>query len=166
MKDPRALTKDQLVEIVQKIRDCLWLMEEDRDGIKKEHGKKFLTKCLEGRHPDTGYPEYYNPDKDWESEVVEDVARVLTDAGLGPTKPLPKNAGYPERTPDQCWKDDEIQFPRLLWELVGIGIIDFLKDKGWTDLEASMNLPREKIEEIFDRAERRWEKTIKEDKKP
>ena len=53
-----------------------------------------------------------------------------------------------------AWKDNSIQFPRLLAELWACGL-----DSGvYDNLEASMNLSRKRIYELFERAEKEWER--------
>jgi hypothetical protein len=66
---------------------------------------------------------------------------------------------------DKLWKRDDIQFPRLLAEIsANVNI----HKKDWRDLENSMDLSTEQINEIFERAHVAWEKAKKEalDKKP
>lgn len=63
MKHPDELSLDQAREIVRKIRDLLWL-----DLL---HDKESL-----------------NPDKEWDSETLDSVAEVMTEAGLRPDDEL------------------------------------------------------------------------------
>jgi hypothetical protein len=60
--------------------------------------------------------------------------------------------------PRSPWHDNSIQFPRLLAELNALGIHQFLKEAEWQSLEASMDLERDKIMELFYRAEKEWER--------
>lgn len=53
---------------------------------------------------------------------------------------------------DEIWKDNNIQFPRLLAEINAIG----LTDKQYLDLGSSMDLARWEIDELFNRAETQW----------
>lgn len=55
---------------------------------------------------------------------------------------------------DQAWVDDDIQFPRLLAEIRATG----LSNSQYKALQASMDLPRARINEIFDRAQAQFEK--------
>lgn len=54
---------------------------------------------------------------------------------------------------DWLWNDDDIQLPRLLAEINAVG----LSKKQYKELSQSMDLPRELIDELLDRAERRWQ---------
>jgi hypothetical protein len=56
--------------------------------------------------------------------------------------------------PDANWKNDDIQFPRLLAELYAT--LD-LSDAQWDDLCASMDLEREQVLEVFERADVVWQ---------
>jgi hypothetical protein len=55
------------------------------------------------------------------------------------------------------WNLDAIQFPRLLDELAAIGVPQLLKEGEWDALEESMDLPRERIMELFGRASTAWQ---------
>lgn len=59
----------------------------------------------------------------------------------------------PHRGDSTIWDSDEIQFPRLLAELVAAGVID----DDLRGVEDSMDLPAAKIKTLFQRAERTWE---------
>ena len=56
------------------------------------------------------------------------------------------------RDPNKNWKNDDIQFPRLLSELAGLVSLSQLES-----LSESMDLEVHQIEELFDRAEAVWE---------
>ena len=51
------------------------------------------------------------------------------------------------------WNDNGIQFPRLLAEIWAVG----LTDEQYRLLEDSMDLHRKEIDELFERAESRFE---------
>lgn len=57
------------------------------------------------------------------------------------------------RTPDERWADDATQFPRLLDEIVAVG----LTDEQLAGLCESMDLEPERINELFDRAQAAWD---------
>ena len=59
--------------------------------------------------------------------------------------------------PANLWSNNTVQFMRLLAELRALGVHQFLREAEWQALEASMDLEREKIMELFDRAENSWE---------
>jgi hypothetical protein len=53
------------------------------------------------------------------------------------------------------WKNNAIQFPRLLAEInANVGI----SSKDWDALCASMDLTSEEVGELFDRADAEWER--------
>lgn len=60
--------------------------------------------------------------------------------------------------PGDNWKNDDIQFPRLLSEMYAT--LE-LCDEQWEDLCTSMDLSREQILEVFERADAVWQ-SIKE----
>lgn len=51
------------------------------------------------------------------------------------------------------WKNDKIQFPRLLTEIRAIG----LTSTQYGELHESMDLSRDEIDEILERAEKEWQ---------
>lgn len=51
------------------------------------------------------------------------------------------------------WEDDSIQFPRLLSEIIAVG----LSETQWDDLLLSMDLTSDELSELFDRAQAAWE---------
>lgn len=53
------------------------------------------------------------------------------------------------------WDDNSIQFPRLISEMNAI--VDWDGDN-WNDLLGSMDLTEVELNDLFDRAENRWEK--------
>jgi len=59
--------------------------------------------------------------------------------------------------PKDIWKDDSIQFPRLLAEIMAVG----LTEKQWDDIETSMNIEEDELSELFDRAQTEWEEVKK-----
>lgn len=61
MKNPNSLDHDQLLDVVERIQAVLWLEPDERD-------------------------ETWNPDKEWDSETIEQVAAVMTEHGLRPDK--------------------------------------------------------------------------------
>jgi hypothetical protein len=70
------------------------------------------------------------------TRVTADRERYLIRAGLDP------------------WKDDSIQFPRLLAE---IAATVELRGADYAALGESMDLTPEQIDELFDRAQQRWQ---------
>lgn len=61
----------------------------------------------------------------------------------------------------ELWNRDEIQFPRLLSEIMAVG----LTEQQWDELLASMDLESDELSELFERAQTAWE-TIKERTRP
>jgi len=55
------------------------------------------------------------------------------------------------------WKNDSIQFPRLLSEIIAGG----LSNKQWNYLLAEMDIDSSELNELFDRAQVKWEKAKK-----
>ena len=55
------------------------------------------------------------------------------------------------------WSDDSVQFPRLLAEINACG----LSEGQYNDIAGSMDLPRERVDELFDRAEAAWDKHLR-----
>ena len=53
-----------------------------------------------------------------------------------------------------CWKNDYVQFARMLSEIRASG----LSDNQYTDLKVSMELDRSDIDKVLERAETEWEK--------
>jgi hypothetical protein len=51
------------------------------------------------------------------------------------------------------WKNNGVQFARLLSEISAVG----LTDQQYTDLGTSMDLPRERIDELLRRADEEFE---------
>jgi hypothetical protein len=52
------------------------------------------------------------------------------------------------------WQRNEIQFPRLLAEIMAAGAID---ENAWTAICQSMDLQTEELRELFDRAQTDWD---------
>lgn len=52
------------------------------------------------------------------------------------------------------WQRNDIQFPRLLAEIMAAGAID---ENAWTAICQSMDLQTEELRELFDRAQTEWE---------
>lgn len=165
MKLPRQLSKRQLVKIVETIRDWLYMDQDDLDTIKDEYGNAFATKLT--KHADehkntTVLFDYLNPNKTWDPDITDGVMEVLTNAGLVPTYPMTPREAYRKPTPNENWKDDSIQFPRLLDALPDAGAIYLMGEAEWRALEQDMGLPHEKIMEIFTRAEEECDRIKKE----
>lgn len=59
MKKPKDLSKEELVLIVDCVQATLWLDTDSKGG-------------------------FWNPDKEWDSETIEEVARALAASGLRP----------------------------------------------------------------------------------
>lgn len=55
------------------------------------------------------------------------------------------------------WDNDKIQFPRLLEEIRAVG----LTEEQYKELERSMDLSKDRIDELFERAMTAWEKIKK-----
>ena len=54
--------------------------------------------------------------------------------------------------PDANWRADLIQFPRLLAELEGL-----LRPDDYVEVAAAMDLPVERVHELFTRAQTAWD---------
>ena len=54
---------------------------------------------------------------------------------------------------DRAWTSDRIQFPRLLAEVRAVGLTALQ----YSELEASMDLTREQIDDLLERAESVWD---------
>ena len=52
------------------------------------------------------------------------------------------------------WKDDSIQFPRLIAEISANVVF---QPAHWQDLQDSMNITEDELNELFDRANVEWE---------
>jgi len=55
------------------------------------------------------------------------------------------------------WEQDAVQFPRLLAEIMATVEIN---DSAWRELCESMDLSGDEILQIFDRAQREWERLL------
>lgn len=156
MKDPRDLSKSQLADIVTRVRNWLWMTEDHKDMVRIHH-RKVAEKIIEERNKvgECCIVSFFDPDVEWDTcEVTSRIADVLSEFGLRPKAVCPISAGYHY----DRWGDDELQFARLLDELQAVGVCDLLKEAGWQALEASMDLKREVIMEIFDRAQQRFDR--------
>lgn len=156
MKRPQDLSKEELVQIVGTVRDWLWLTEDPMEEVGEVHGKKFLAACKKAdkRANSRKFVEYFDPGKEWDGDTVDGISNELRNHGLAPEKLLPLDAAYRFATPEENWANDEIQFPRLLDEIRAIGVPTNMM----CDIAASMDLDNAKIEEIFARASREWER--------
>jgi hypothetical protein len=78
MSQKRAedLTREQLLWLVNHIQAALFI---DFSPDTKEE-------CPKGVAPSS---EYWNPDKEWDSDTLDHVASVLDEHGLAPRKPSP-----------------------------------------------------------------------------
>lgn len=163
MKNPENMTKRQLVEIVQHVRDLLWLEDRSLEHIRNKFGDKFADRIHKTKDTLIFFHEYYDPNKEWDCpELASNISELLANAGLRPNQPEPLSVGYPKRTSNQMWKDDSIQFPRLLDELAAIGVENFIHEAGWRSIEDSTALSREQIMKIFSRAQKEWDRVKKE----
>ena len=59
------------------------------------------------------------------------------------------------KDPQENWENNDIQFPRLLAEIMGT--LDFTNEQ-WEELCASMDLAPEEIMEVFERAMAVWDR--------
>lgn len=75
--------------------------------------------------------------------LLDDLVETAVDLRGGSTEPAAS-----------VWEDDTIQFPRLLDEIAAVG----LSDEQMFEIESSMDLPRERVVEIMNRATARFEK--------
>lgn len=167
MKLPRQLTKRLLVKIVEQVRDWLYMDQYGIDTIKNEYGDEFATKVAKQADAydiKSGLFDYINPDKTWDPDTESGIAEVLETADLAPPCAMTVKEIYRKPTPNENWKDDSIQFPRLLVELQGVGVINMLREGEWMVIEESMGQSREKIMQIFDRAQKEWDSIKKETK--
>lgn len=62
VKDPSELPRDALEKLVRELQIILWLDE---------------------AHTDNGKMEYWNPDKEWDCEILDTIGILLHEAGLG-----------------------------------------------------------------------------------
>jgi hypothetical protein len=58
-------------------------------------------------------------------------------------------------TPEERWKDNSIQFPRLLAEIMATCE---LTETMWASLCESMDITSDELSELFDRAQDEWER--------
>jgi hypothetical protein len=61
------------------------------------------------------------------------------------------------------WKNNEIQFARLLCELAALGVPD---GDTWADLGENMDLTPNDLDELFERAHEVWEQSKRENCPP
>ena len=54
---------------------------------------------------------------------------------------------------NRLWEKNKVQFPRLLAEIRAVG----LTQKQYADLCSSMNLEKDDVDALFERAEQEWE---------
>ena len=176
MKLPRQLTKRQLVKIVEETRDILYMDDATYDELTGPHATvqdKHFANRLKEEQPrrlgpsGSGHLDFLNPNKEWDEETVEDVAQVLARRGLQPSRLVAPSEAYRKPTPNENWKDDSIQFPRLLNELDCLAVVDLLDaadqtNTGMQALKQSMDLTRGDIMELFRRAQKEWDRIKKE----
>jgi len=62
-----------------------------------------------------------------------------------------------KRGKKDLWSDDSVQFPRLLVEINACG----LSDLQYVDIAQSMSLTTDRVDELFDRAEKVWDKHLR-----
>lgn len=155
MKRPDQFSKRELVKIVEVIRDWLNMDQDDSACIKEHLGAKFLKKLQKEGEP-TGKDlwDFLNPEKCWDgADILEGISDVLNNYGLIPTSVMTPGEAYQKATPSENWKDDSIQFPRLLAGIWTCISHSHLKD---STMSAAMGLPWGKIMKIFNRAEKEW----------
>lgn len=159
MKLPHQLTREELIRVVSKIRDWLYMGQDELAVIEGKAGNPFARDVAAQASKDEnmeGLFDYLDPDKEWDAETLDGICDVLKCADLVPDRCMTPSEAYRAPTPNENWANDEIQFARLLEELQGVGVVDLLKEAEWQALEASMDLDREKIMELFGRAQRAW----------
>lgn len=91
MRLPRELTREQLVTIVERIRDWLYMDQDELDFIRSTYGARFANKVekqADNCENISGLYNYINPDKTWDPDTDAGVAEVLHDFDLIPTKPM------------------------------------------------------------------------------
>ena len=103
MNDVRKLSKKDLVEIIRRIRDWLWLREDAEFDVRTIFGQA-LAKKLRKEQPNKQFLEFYDPDRAWDADIFDGVADVFRDYKLEPKKLLPLSAGYPEKGRKRCTK--------------------------------------------------------------
>lgn len=161
MKLPRQLTKEELIKIVEGVRDHLYMDQNDLEGISLGADEKFARKVQKQACEDDCRNDLYdflNPEAEWEAtDICDGIANLLANYHLVPTKPMTVAEAY-KPGPIDKWDDNTIQFPRLLDELQGVGVVDLLKEAEWEALEQSMDLKREDIMDIWSRAGREWDR--------
>lgn len=94
MKNPKSLTKAELVTIVEGIRDWLWLSEDTERDIRRMHGAKFAKQLRKERQDGRKFLEYYNPDKEWDADITQGIADMMEE--LAPEKICSITEGYPD----------------------------------------------------------------------
>lgn len=99
MKKPSELSKEKLVEIVESIRDWLYLQEDLLKDLQERFGGEAKTKELASDITDPEkMVEFFDPDKEWDADIIKGVSDVLGCHGLAPDKVLPITAAYPKKT--------------------------------------------------------------------
>lgn len=78
-------------------------------------------------------------------ECEEEYAAGIADGSVVPAE------GLEDLTP--TWNNDAIQFPRLLAEIIGVG----LTEDQWDNLLKSMDLESADLSNLFDRAQAKWD---------
>lgn len=159
MKRPDQLTRRELIELVERIRDWLYLSEDTFDDIASMHGTAFARRVQKGGKLHGAYYEHFNPDKSWDSDTLDGVAEMLQDFNLVPTKPMTLGQVYRKPTPNQNWRNDAIQFPRLISEMFAALHFNILEQKALCD---SMDLAWTDILMIVHRADKEWNRIKKE----
>ena len=59
-----------------------------------------------------------------------------------------------EKKLDNLWSDNSVQFTRLIAEITGIDI----GEQAWDELLENMGLESDQLSELFDRAQKEWER--------
>ena len=103
MRRPEEMSRQELIDVIRSIRAWLWVTEDSPKDIEKLHGKEFLKKCLEDRGGrGRQFIEYFDPEKEWDSDITAGIAEAMSDAGLNPDGLLPISAGQSAK-PKHSW---------------------------------------------------------------
>ncbi len=156
------LSDDQLGDLMGVVR-----MAADKlrgSEFEKKYEDLFLSlararvRDAKGVGPDVGEP---LPSFEQTREACRIAAASECKFGCGDCGACNAAAFIAELSPEAClgkhvepWLDDRVQFARLLAEIRAAG----LNDEQFDLLSESMDLDRERVLELFDRAERAWEK--------
>src|SRR5215475_11876801 len=137
MLNPRALTHAQLAEIVGDVQAILWQESRMLPDFPRE------------------YSEYWNPGKEWDSEIVEQIADVLDSFDLKPPDFIPVDLAA------QLAPSTVIDANELLWAARILDSLVFVHRNVIPDVLEKVKVARAILESYsdvrdFDPREQRW----------